>query len=194
MKITKLLALIMLIFPHAYAQNTVLQNKNFGAELSLPRLLTINDEWQSMSGGFSYFDHYNKVEYAFPWLYSKEESTSTYSKTHSIRVINIDFHYRKFLDEMGSFYLSGFTRVTNIDGKLANESGYAKLTKLGGGVGLGYRYFSDSSPFYWGAGIIFGRYVVGDNDMFLETDISLSAIDDSSWIVDVELLKFGYAF
>jgi len=189
----KKITLFLLLTIFAYADTQVLEGKNYGVELGLPRLLTINDEWQSFSGTFSYFDHENQVEYAVPWLYSNEK-VSDESNYNDTRVINVDLHYRKFLREMGSLYFSGFARVTNIDGKLLREPGYAKVTKLGAGVGLGYRYFSTSSPFYWGAGIIFGRYILGDNDMFEDTITGISFMDDAPWIVDVELLKFGYAF
>jgi hypothetical protein len=178
-----------------FADTLVLNGKKYGFELGLPRLLTISDEWQSFSGGFSYFNHQDQMEYAFPWLYSKEDTSINYlGKKDALKVITLDMHYRKFIEEMGGFYYSGFTRYAYIDGKLANEKGYAKVSKLGVGLGVGYRYFSRNSPFYWGVGMIFGRYVLGDNDMFAKSFMSLTSIDDSPWIVDVELLKFGYAF
>jgi hypothetical protein len=190
----KKITLFLFLTIFVYADEQVLEGKKYGIELGLPRLLTINDEWQSFSGSFSYFDHENQVEYAISWLYSNEKGSNYYIYSDDIRVINVDLHYRKFIREMGALYFSGFARVTNIDGKLSHESGYANVTKLGAGVGIGYRYFSTTSPFYWGAGIIFGRYLLGDNDMFVDTISGISFIDDSPWIVDVELLKFGYAF
>jgi hypothetical protein len=64
-------------------------------------------------------------------------------------------------------------------------------SKLGIGVGLGYRIFSYRG-LYWGTSISFGRYLIGKNNKF--SGGFLTYDDDNQYILDIELLKFGWAF
>lgn len=169
-----------------------LEGKRFGVEINIPRLLVYSDSWQSASGTFSWFDYDNKAEIALPWEIAKYKKIDYDPAEIHIDVVDVDLHYRKFLGkELGGFYLSGFGRVSYLNGILDQEDTYKKTTKVGFGVGLGYRLFPKNQRFYWGAGLIVGRYVTGKHNIYRHIDFIL---EDSSVIVDVEFLKFGYAF
>jgi len=186
----------MMLFLTVYvqAESLPLEGREFGVEFNIPRLLTYSESWKSVSGTLSYFDHENRVEIAFPWLFSINESDVNYNN-NNLDVINIDMHYRKFLgEEMNGFYLSGFGRLSHLDGRLRDENTNQKTLKLGVGVGLGYRLFPKTQRFYWGVGLIVGRYLGGENDIYAQDSINFAQFDDMPVIFDVELLKFGYAF
>ena len=195
--IIKKLLLTLLITVSSQADSQPLQGREFGVEFNFPRLLTYSDSWKTASGTFSYFDHINKVEYAMPWTIQKHSNDSYDSYPHiekSLDINTLDLHYRKFLgEELNGFYLSGFTRLAHLDGKMRYEDAYQKTTKLGLGAGLGYRLFPNKQRFYWGAGLIVGRYISGDNDVY-EQSVDWLGFDDMPLIIDVEFLKFGYAF
>lgn len=172
-----------------------LADKKFGVELNIARLL-MADKVSSISGGFSLFGVDRHAEIAFPVYAQFATSSQEFSE------FSIDCHYRYFLGEMQKgFYLSGFTRLVNLSGKLGdNESlygynnanlGNGNETKLGIGIGLGYRIFSKKG-LYWGTSVSLGRYIVGKNDRFVGSYFTLD--DDSPMIFDVEMLKFGWAF
>ncbi len=176
----------------AYADSLPLEGKRFGVEFNIPRVLTYSDDWKSVSGTFSWFDHENKVEIAVPWLISADKETDYHNVEIHMDVVDVDIHYRKFLgEELGGFYMSSFGRVSYLNGLLDREEQYKKTTKFGLGVGLGYRFFPKTQRYYWGVGLIVGRYIIGDNDIYREVGFG---IEDSPYIVDIELLKFGYAF
>ncbi len=186
----------------------------FGVEINIPRLLTIHDEWQSFSGGFSYFDNSNNVEYAFPIYYHKE-AVKGYSdgkdEESFTRFISFDFHYRKFLHKKTEgLYLEGFTRVADISGKTpiyGEQVGNMpkpmigwkddSVTRIGLGVGVGARSFYNvwGHDMYFGVSLLVGRYLSGSNKNFYTQNMSPISIESSSDnFVDVEFLKIGYLF
>ncbi len=171
-----------------------LEGREYGVEFNFPRLLTYSDDWKSVSGTFSYFDYEDKVEWAMPWMIASEGSEDSYSG--KLKTINLDLHYRKYLaDELNGFYISGFARLTRLDGKLQEGHGlYQKTLKLGVGAGLGFRILPKNKRFYWGAGLIVGRYLGNQNDIYDQSGVDWLSFDDMPVIVDVEFLKFGYAF
>jgi hypothetical protein len=187
-------------------QNDPLTGKNFGVELNIARLLLFKDV-QSFSGGFSLFGVDRGAEIAFPFLYSRSEIDASGPEEESLANIDFteitqDIHYRYFLgNTQNGFYLSGFARGAYLEGVLLefafgdSEPGTTESrdseTKLGLGVGLGYRFFSYKG-LYWGASLNLGRYVLGENDRFRGSYFPLDA--DQAFIIDVELLKFGWAF
>ena len=59
--------------------------------------------------------------------------------------------------------------------------------------GIGYRIISESG-YYWGASLSAGKYIIGNYDVFLDSDGISTTLDDEEFIFDVELLKFGFAF
>lgn len=171
-----------------------LNNRKNGVELNLARLLMINDEFTTFSGSYSRFDHDKGVEWAFP-VYWGSEKNDTEKQTN---VATLDAHYRKFLgDSIKGFYISGFSRMTFISGPTGNDFNFSNNRdqskqssekKFGVGIGIGYRIFSGNN-YYWGTSLSIGRNVIGDNNKFVD-----ALIDDSEYIFDVELLKFGYSF
>jgi hypothetical protein len=189
-------------------KNDPLAGKTFGVEANVARLL-LASELTSFSGGVSLFGVDRNAEIAFPFYYGKSESDI---ESDDIAFSNVDFteitqdvHYRYFLgNTQNGFYLSGFARFAWLDGVLgrnifdgvdtskANDADYRSTEgKLGIGVGLGYRIFSYRG-LYWGCGLNLGRYIIGENDKFRGSLFSLDS--DEEIIVDVELLKFGWAF
>ncbi len=185
-----------------------LQGRKNGVEFNFPRILTYTKDWISMSGTYSRFNHQNKTEIALPWLIAKYGRGDDTLTTKSI-----DLHYRQFLgDELNGFYLSAFTRLGHFKGKKYKEGtrqtspggvysapdteDYSKF-RVGIGVGLGVRIFPKNKRMYWGSGLIIGRYLdLDDNEFINDGDTSFAGpfAESSSIIIDLELLKFGYAF
>ncbi len=162
----------------------------YGLEINPFRLILINGSWRSASGSLSIFDYVNSAEITFPILYSNE---------NDFKLLTLDVHYRKFIENrVGGLYMSAIGRVASLEGELRaskiDNSGenYAKVTKFGLGLGIGYRFLPQYSRWYWGVGLIAGRYFGSDNDIFDSS--SLSAIDDAPIFIDIELLKIGYRF
>ncbi|HIO97357.1 MAG TPA: hypothetical protein EYG71_05465 [Leucothrix sp.] len=202
-----IIALSCLIFSSHYAEP--IQGRKYGVEFNIPRVLIYGKDWKSMSGTFSYFNHNNKTEIAFPWLIAKYGRGDEALLTKSI-----DIHYRKFLDdELNGFYLSGFARLSNFDGQTYSSGTHTvdtefgtnqernteqlSKTRFGVGVGIGIRLFPKNKRMYWGTGLIIGRYL-DDKEYNFVNEGSNSApgpfADHTSVIIDVELLKFGYSF
>ncbi len=162
----------------------------YGVEFNPFRLIVMSSSWKSISGSLSIFDYVNNSEISFPLLYSHEDD---------FKLLTIDAHYRKFINNrVNGLYVSLVGRVASLEGKLRssriNSSGenYAKVTKLGVGLGIGYRFLPKLSKWYWGVGLVAGRYLGSDNDIF--DSGTLSAIDDAPIFLDIELLKIGYKF
>ena len=115
-------------------------------------------------------------------------------------LLTLDAHYRYFLgDTTNGFYINGFGRLARLRAKTGDDlswlDGYATHptateNKFGVGVGIGYRIFSKNG-LYWGTSLSAGRYIVGKNDKFIMANFGN---DDSQTIIDIEMLKFGYAF
>ncbi len=180
---------ILLSISSLHAMNLE-KDKRFGVEINPFYLLILspgeNDE-TVLSGTFSYFDHKNGAEIAIP-LHQMKMGSEKYEQQ------TIDIHYRKFLNnQVGGFYLSGFARAARLEGKTTYEQefNYAKQTKIGLGVGLGFRVFS-SFGLYWGASLNLGRYLTNDNENFNIDAFTIT--DDAPYILDIEFFKFGYSF
>ena len=180
-------------------------------------------QWQSASGTFSYFNHNNNIEIAIPWLAETlETGAKEYDRTLSDQTLAV--HYRKFLgDSLNGVYWSGFIKLAHVKGR-KRDYGYPRpkhtLTnypcrsdgcehdapddtpkysnpqnssyKFGLGIGTGYRFFPKNKPYYWGASLSIGQYLTGKHNLYDGGTGVLTA--DSKYIVDVELLKFGYSF
>ena len=182
-------------------ENTPLQGRNYGVEFNLIRLLMINDDYRSFSGTVSYFDHARPAEIALPFFYSSDQYGSDNER---FTLLTMDVHYRSFLgDTLNGFYVSGFGRFARLHGSTGggrglfsdgNASRYtATEHKIGIGVGIGYRIFS-KKRIYWGTSLSAGRYILGENDKFYDSNFLDILDEDSETILDIELLKFGYAF
>ena len=174
--------------------NSPLNNRKNGVELNLARLLMLSDNYTSLSVTYSRFDHEEGVEWAYPVYFLNEKNMSG----QQTNVTTLDVHYRKFLgDSVRGFYISGFSRLTHINGPIGEDYVFStdeeqgkqgSEIKLGVGVGIGYRIFSTKN-YYWGTSLSVGRNFLGENDKFTN-----AFIDDSEFIFDMELLKFGYSF
>lgn len=173
-----------------------LGSRTQGIEFNFVRLLTWSEDEKTISGTYSLFNTENNTEIAFPFMYSSAEQDDynfESSNTGNLDSLTIDAHYRKYLGHrIDGFYISGFARAASLSG-LKNDGEQGDEFKLGLGAGIGYRVVSDNG-LYWGASLSVGRYLIGESDMFMSSDGISADMDDSEWIVDVELLKFGYAF
>lgn len=185
---------------YAKVENDPFKDKDFGFEVNIFRLLAAEKDSFALSGTFSLFYPEDQVEIAFPMYVASV--VDEWNNDNRFSVATFDVHYRKFLgDTLNGFYISGFVRAAYLEGVLFDYDNYwyydnpnveyGSEKKLGVGVGIGYRIFSKSG-YYWGTSLSFGRYYIGENDKFDYWE--MEGIDDSKYIVDFELLKFGYAF
>ncbi len=208
--LNKIFLVVLFFLSISVINATPLEGRKYGVEFNIPRVLTYSEKWKSMSGTFSVFNHNNKTEIAFPWLIAKYGQDDEALLTKSI-----DIHYRKFLDdELNGLYLSGFARLAHFDGQKYIADTQETFThpngntttgpatkdesefRVGVGVGLGLRMFPKHKRMYWGAGLVVGRYFDQGSDFINRQKDSLPGpfSDSSAIILDVELLKFGYAF
>ena len=175
-----------------------LENKKAGIEINPAYFLVSSaHSYLVLSGGLSFFDVDRNAEIAFPIFYQNGRSGGG-----QLTLWNQDFLYRRFLGQhQDGFYLEGGFRYTHIKGEssegidflgvnLYSTSPKSVITtvKLGGMFGIGYRYFS-TSGFYWGTSVVYGAYFSAD-----ERTVDGVTLDDTKTILDVEILKFGYAF
>jgi len=178
------------------AKNNPLEDKTYGVEINLFRLLLM-DEYLSFSGGFSLFDVDRNAEIAFPFFYQESD------KPFGTNITTLDCHYRYFLgNTQNGYYLGAFTRLAHFSGyrdKLDSDGGHTGLykshsiTDVGVGVSIGRRYFSYKG-LYWGSSISFGTYLFGnDKDSFTE-DAQDLPFDFKNKFISFEFLKFGWAF
>ena len=176
----KIVVTVFLLVSIAYG-GSLAEDKRFGVEINPFYPLLLNNGDKFFSASFSYFNHASAVEIAIPISYQKENNYK--QKT-------VDVHYRKFVnDTLDGFYFSGFSRFAQLEGRHGN--GYIKQTKVGLGVGLGFRFFAQNG-FYWGGSLGLGSYITGENDLFSHDLFSVN--DDPQLLFDIELLKFGYTF
>ena len=200
------------------------EGRQYGVELNPVRFLqpmvTHSDvaaykSYRSYTGTVSYFSRALNAEFALPfmWVSNKYEHRESGENTR-FSLISLDGHYRHFMgDTVNGFYLSGFGRFARLHGRTGEEpvrrkssSGapgevlytvfddathpYKTKNKFGMGVGIGYRNFFKNGM-YWGASLSVGRYISGKKHQFIH---DAAGGDDEQNIIDVELLKFGYAF
>jgi len=144
--------------------------------------------------GASYYWHAKALEFE---LYTAYGEDSTYVGKN-LETSTTDLHVRKYTSgKIGGVYVSAFTRLSHMDGALRNDYRAAKITKLGFGVGVGYRTFFNiqSATFYWSVGINIGAFVLGQNDVYRHDGLwDVGFNDDDQGIVNIDLLKFGYTF
>ena len=190
-----------------------LGDRTEGFEFNFFRLLTLGEDETSLSGTYSFFNTENNTEIALPFMFSSADHTSYYGydvidNNEKLTSFTIDAHYRKYLGHrLDGFYISAFVRAAYLNGVKGESDGYSSHSqqegfthynkgselKLGLGFGIGYRIISDSG-YYWGASLSLGKYLVGESDIFLDAEGMSATLDDEEFIIDVELLKFGFAF
>lgn len=171
-----------------------LNDKKKGIEINLLRILTYNNYF-SFSGTYSIFDAKNKNEYAFPVFYGDPVEKG------EMRTISADIHIRHYTgNSLKGFYCSGFARLANLRGyrtdyydAFIHQSNQDKIsiTKLGIGLGIGYRVMLDKN-LYWGTGLILGKYISGESAVLFNDSQEIS--DDDPFILDAEFFKIGWAF
>lgn len=177
------------------SKNEPLAGKRAGVEFNFIRPL-IAEESLTLSGGVSLFSLTRRAEIAFPFYYSNPK------EARDLHEWTVDCHFRHFLgNTQNGFYLSAFTRFARLNGYLSetNDSPFSdaavsekdRESKLGVGFGLGFRKFSYHGP-YWGASFSVGRFIAGENEKFYGKFLSVD--DDERIILDIEFLKFGWAF
>lgn len=164
-----------------------LANKTAGIEFNPAYFLlaSVNDH-TVLSGGVSFFQVNPKAELAFPLYY---HSFSEDGLQNSI--FTLDTHYRYFLGEhREGFYLSVGGRYAHLTGEDSenNKVVQTKVNKFGVMFGIGYRVYSKSG-FYWGTSLSVGRYFSGQEDQ-----LEKLGLDATKYLLDIELLKIGYAF
>jgi hypothetical protein len=179
-------------------------NKSVGIELNLARMLWSSaGDFFTVSGTFSVFSFHRSSELAFPFFYQNGSTTTRQMLEDTERdipltLVNVDAAWRYFIGRyQEGFYFSVGTRYTYIRGVEGYDFYFTSIDKggpvstakkVGAYFGIGYRYFTHSG-FYWGVSLSFGRYFSNDTRDFLEV-----FGDDSKTILDVEILKVGFAF
>lgn len=167
-----------------------LENKTFGIEVN-PFRLSIIGGFSTFSGTISLFSIDRKAEIAFPVYMYLDDAFINYKS------VTVDCHYRYFVKKIQKGpYLSTFVRFAHLYDS-GPENKKSSINKLGFGVGLGCRVFTKSG-FYWGFSLSTGLYPFSKSNVFVvpeDVDIGLfDPKDDSNVIIDIELLKFGWAF
>jgi hypothetical protein len=175
-----------------------LANKKFGIEFNPAYMIaSISRSYFVFSGGISLFSIDRKAEIALPIFFQNGKNNGG-----DFTEWDQDLIYRRFLSRhQDGFYFEGGVRYTHIrepyenwyyyDGYNYRPSSSVNTTdKLGMMFGLGYRYFS-TSGLYWGISIKYGAYFGHDDHHY---DGVLLLANDSKTILDIEILKFGYAF
>lgn len=174
-----------------------LANKTFGIEFNAVRLLlgwTTSEigKYTHLSGGVSFFAVDRHAEIAIPLLYQ-------FGTLDNIpyKILNIDAAYRRFIgDQQNGWHLSTGLRYAYVEGEEGQESISAVAhsgkhiiqSKAGIYIGIGYRYFSQSG-WYWGTNLLYGRFFSNDDCAIVDVKM-----DDLPFVLDFELLKFGYTF
>ncbi len=201
----KKLILLIVLISSICAKDYPLFGYANGVELNIPRLFASTDDYgKGFVGAYSYFDFDSNVEYIVPWSYIRATYGEGYygkknQKHWDFDTISIDFHYRKFLskESYGGFYVSSFVRGSYLKGveDIRVSDQFSTTLKFGGGVGFGYRFFPMTQRVYWGLGIMYGQYFIGENDKYATYGgVDTNTNDDSKTILEFDLLKIGYAF
>lgn len=185
---------------HEQVASRPLDNKKIGFDINPFRLLYL-DKVKSLSGGFELYNITPNAVLHFPLLWAL---SSDYIETS---LFEADAHYRYFPNgRMTGFFISPFVRYSRItgysmkvlDNQVEDNSSLADSkvnnNRFGLGFGLGYMSYSRSG-FYWGASLGFGRFLVGqETDDWTLSDNLIIAASGTSFIWDMELLKFGWTF
>lgn len=176
-----------------YAQVTPsnpLAGKKYGIEFNPAYyFLASGNNDTVLSGGISFFGIDRQAEIAIPIYYGDFGASDGLSDAY--RIFTVDAHYRYFLGPVqDGWYVSGGARYARIEGNSSTGYPRKKITadKLGLAFGVGYRVFS-SKNIYWGTSLIVGRYYTGTDKEF-----EAICLDCEKTLIDMELLKFGYAF
>ena len=164
------------------------KNKKFGIEIN-PGLLL----FRTISGGVQFFSTDRTAEISIPIYYynksvgEKSNNYSLFSGREIKSVIDLDFQYRKFLNNVQNGSWAGlgikYTRI-ELDSENYYFDDLSNIRNYFGVVfSVGYRAYSQKG-FYYGISFTTGRYFPFVTDDKRTGD----------FILDLELLKLGYAF
>jgi hypothetical protein len=166
-----------------------LGNRSWGVEINPARLLFIS-EGLDISGTVSNFSLNRSAELSVPFVYTDGNGDSPYT------ILTVGAHYRHFLGgRQRGFYLGGLARyqyAEYLSQPLFAEPREKMLSRAGIAFEIGYRIFSRSG-IYWGCSLAAGRYMVGGEVGESEWP-NVGALWFKDLILDVELLKLGFAF
>lgn len=167
-----------------------LGNRKWGIEFNPARPLVFAGDALSLSGGISNFSWNRSAEISIPfvlWMFEDDGGT----------IYTQDVHYRHFLSgRQRGFYVGGYARYQYARYSevsfTSNDEGPRNLNRGGIAFELGGRVFSRGG-LYWGWSASLGRYLVGDKldeDSFPDNPFLWT----NDLILDIELLKLGFAF
>ncbi|NEW60891.1 hypothetical protein GSY74_06305 [Sulfurovum sp. bin170] len=155
------------------------------------------DEGRGFSATISYFDNENGVEIAIPIFYMEENYWGWHdAHPHQTYHTNISLNYRKFLgNRTKGFYYGGFGVYSHLNGKVKNDTRYAKVDKFGMGAEIGFRIMNPDGDWsvYWGPAFRMGGYFGSDNDLFVEDTLGMT-LYDKQFFWDIDFLKIGVRF
>jgi hypothetical protein len=170
-----------------------IQGKNWGVEVDPFFLLFSSSSFAMINGTVSNFSFDRSAEIAFPFSYEFSDENSTY-------LFDLDAHYRYFLSGIQKgFYIGGFVRYqyesylySNFDDN-SQTSVSEKFSSNRGGLGfeIGDRVFSRKG-WYWGWSLDCGRLFGNEGPDSYASALPNALFDEL--ILDVELLKVGFAF
>ncbi len=200
----KMIALFLTLFfisLSAQESDTSFHRYNYGLEIN-PAAALVGSAYESMLlyAGVNILNYKRDVELAFPITFWQE------FKDNRNTILNIDAQYRWFMKDKqeGLFSIFGvrISYFTHEDQyydyiPLSNEYYFhdkqIDFLKFGVCFGMGYRYYSPKG-IYWGFAIYIGRYLNNvDNGHDKEFDMFFINTGKRTFL-EVEFLKFGYAF
>lgn len=186
----------LLLSSHIKANSSKVKTDYFGIELS-----------PFGSFGFNYFDTQNGKEISTLFFIISDESVRETQK-YDNKLFDMRLHYRlyKSENETKGIYGGIFGVYTELDGKLHNDTRFAKVKKFGMGLEVGFRNFVVdkfrglrrifSKNVYFGASIQVGHYFSDTEHSFETTyeDMGYMNRYGKQNFIDVEILKVGYRF
>lgn len=152
-----------------------------------------------ISAGFSWFQPDRAAEYYIPVFFESTNHTELFNQSYTGSALTIDLRYRKYLiGKIGGIYNSIGLSYHHLNLSYASDSDNVAFpehftgNRVGFGVGVGYRAFSDNN-LNWTIGLFLGRH------FYLEKDHHTLAKEpifetDGGGILRIQLMKFGFAW
>ena len=193
----KLAIFLGLMLSCIQAEEPSTNDTTWGVEINPIRVLLLGSDYKTFSGTLSHFDNDHGIEISLPLFYEQyteeyEDKVAYHSNKNT--TLNIDLHYRRYftMKQTEGLYLGTFGRYTYLHGQAYEDTEQITVNKLGFGTEIGFKYkHIFNTSLYVGASLMIGAYVLGQNDQIASFDF---ALDDSPFILDLELLKIGYEF
>lgn len=164
-----------------------------GIEINAVSLIIPEKNIQKFGIAYSLYSASRNAELRFPVNIVQEEYTHEGESYKNI-LFTVDADYRYFLNnnKINGLFVSTHARAAILTEDRDNK--YS--TKLGAGLGLGYKYMPKNSKFTLGMGIKATRYFLGDDDIFggNNTYYLKALSDDGPSSVTYEFFHIGYRF